>query len=267
LNQQLEELYSHECCEHTTEFENLVDLSDIIDEMVREVYKLQGTDGTINQAVTKYIADKLWNAVAKNYGINTADVEYDTPDYHMLESLKLNVWQFSSAKNYSQLRELSDALLDEHGNLKTFEQFKEAAKVINDKYMKTWLKTEWDLAVAGGQMAGKWVSIQRDASIFPFLQFDVVLDKQTTEICRPLADIIVPVGHPILNKYYPPNHFNCRTTVRQLRSGKVTPDHKLPSLEIPEMFQTNLAQQGLIFPEDHPYFIGIPDSVKNQYKG
>jgi SPP1 gp7 family putative phage head morphogenesis protein len=235
--------------------------------MVQEIYRLQGTDGTINQIITKFFADKIWTAVVKGYGNDIPTVEYDSPDYNMLVSLKRNVWQFSSAKNYQQLRALSDALIGEDGQLRTFQQFKSIANSINEKFVKVYLETEYNLAVAGGQMAGKWVTIHSNSTTFPLLQFDVVIDSQTTDICRPLDGIIVPVDHPMLNSYYPPNHYGCRTTIRQLTSGKVTPDEKIALPEIPKMFRTNLAKQGLIFPEDHPYFIGIPQDIKNQFKG
>ena len=40
--------------------------------------------------------------------------------------------------------------------------------------------------------------------------------------------------------------------------GKVTPDDKVPHVPIPKMFRTNLANTGLIFPKNHPYYSGIP---------
>lgn len=261
----LNELY-HDCCEHSVDLDFDVNLSDEIDvlvsEMVQEVWRLQGTDGNVNEAIAKYFSDRMWSGVIKGFGNNLDSVDYDSPDYNMLTSLKKNVWSFSSAKNYQQLRELSDALIGEDGKLRTFEQFKEAAGIINEKFMKTWLRTEYNLAVAGGQMAGKWVDIQRNASTLPLLEFDVVMDGQTTDICVSLNGIIVPITHPMVARFYPPNHFGCRTTVRQLASGKITPDSKMSLPEIPKMFQTNLAQHGLVFPEDHPYFIGLPDNLK-----
>lgn len=242
------------------------DIAAAIEAMLVEIYALQGTDGAINQIVTKYFADRLWSGVVDSFGGDLGAFAYDSPDYNMLKSLKESVWHFSAAKNYQQLRDLSNALLDADGNLRTFEQFKEAAMAINEKFMKTWLQTEYDLAIAGGQMASKWVSITENAETLPLIQFDVVLDKRTTEICGPLAGIIVPFNHPMVKKYYPPNHFKCRTTVRQLASGVVTPDDKMVLPELPKMFRTNLAQSGLIFPEGHAYYEGLPESVKDSFK-
>lgn len=232
--------------------------------MVEELYRLQGFDGNINQTVAKFFADKLWAGVVKGYGSDMDNLDFESPDYKMLAALKENVWQFSAAANYQQLRELTDALLDENGMLKTFAAFEEAARAINEKYLKHRLKVEYNLAINGAQMAGKWVSITENAGVLPLLQFDAVIDSQSTDICKGLNGTILPITHSFWNKFYPPNHFNCRSTVRQLANVVETPEHKIPSAVIPDMFQTNLGKQGLIFPEDHPYFIGLPIEVKNQ---
>lgn len=267
LNSQLEELYKGCGHDHGTALPNLVDdINDTIEQMLHDIYRLQGTDGTIDQAVTKYFADKLWSGVTESFGADLGDLVYDTPDYKMLASIKENVWHFSAAKNYQQLRELSDALLNENGELRTFEEFRAASKIVNDKFMKRWLKTEYDLAVAGGQMASKWADIVKNAETLKLIQFDVVMDGNTTDICRSLHGVTVPFTHPIVKRYYPPNHFNCRTTVRSLASGAITPDDKIVLPEIPAMFRTNLAQQGLVFPEGHAYFVGLPDAIKDQFK-
>jgi len=48
---------------------------------------------------------------------------------------------------------------------------------------------------------------------FPLWGFDVVMDGRTSDICRPLAGKAYRVNDPIWDSLYPPNHYNCRTTV------------------------------------------------------
>lgn len=112
-------------------------------------------------------------------------------------------------------------------------------------------------------MARKWVDIQRNKASMPLLQFDAIIDSQTSDTCRPLDGVIKPADDPFWDLYYPPNHFNCRSTVRQLAGGRITPDADIvhPQRGIPPLFKTNLAKTGMIFPEGHPYYIGIPNNV------
>lgn len=210
--------------------------------------------------LTAYYASRLTKALEEGYGQKIGAIDYDSPDGNMLEHLVKNVYQFSAAKNYTQLRQLTQALIGEDGKLRTLSQFKKAAYEINDTHVNQWLEAEYDLAVSGAQMASKWVDISTNPGT-RFLEFDVVLDSRTSDICRPLHGIIVPVDHPMLATYYPPNHFRCRTTVRQHHSATPTPEHQLELPDIPPMFQTNLAKQKLIFPPGHAYWTGVPASV------
>lgn len=127
-----------------------------------------------------------------------------------------------------------------------------------------WGDTEYNMAVTGAQMSGKWQNIQAQKHIFPLLQFVAVMDGHTTDLCRHLNGIILPVDHPFWQTWYPPNHWGERATVKQLKSGEVTPDDQIVYPEkIQEMFKVNLGERGLIFPPDHPYYTDVPAHVIN----
>lgn len=224
--------------------------------MLEQVWIDKGLpDGTVDSSVVSAFAQKLWQGVTEGYGQDIGSVAYDTPDHNMLTALQKNTWQFAQAKNYTQLRQLTDALIDERGVLRSFEEFKIAAMQINANHIGWQLGAEYNLAVAGGQMAGKWVEIQKNKAALPLLRYDAVLDGQTTGLCRSLDGVTLPVDHPFWSIRYPPNHFGCRSSVRQLASGVVTPENEIPAFDTPKMFETNLAQQGLVFPKNHPYFV------------
>lgn len=259
----MEHLLQGGCCPSLADNEPPLpsSIAGLLEKMVAQVWRDKGVT-ELNLPIVKAYAHNLWQGVTNGYGASSPD--FDTPDFNMLASLEKNTWQFSAAKNYTQLRELGAALLDENGKLRTFEQFKAAALTINDKYILRYARAEYELAVAGAQMASKWVDIEKNANTLPLLQFDAVLDAQTTSLCRGLHGTILPFDHVFWDINYPPNHFRCRSTVRQLRSGALTPADKIPSADIPPMFRTNLAKRGLIFPKDHPYFVDIPTEVLNQ---
>lgn len=87
------------------------------------------------------------------------------------------------------------------------------------------------------------------------------MDGQTTGLCRSLHGTRLPISDNFWKIYYPLNHYDCRSTVRQVAYGKITSEDQIPSADIPPMFRTNLAEQGLIFPKDHAYFIDVPNHV------
>lgn len=131
---------------------------------------------------------------------------------------------------------------------------REAQKIAGNSVR--YLKTEYNTVVAGAQMSRKWQEIQRDKHLFPYVMFDVVNDKHTSDICRPLHNVIVTADDPMLMYYFPPNHFNCRTDVRRLRYGRPTEKYNLP--DIPEAFKNNVGMSGKIFTDKNRYIENTP---------
>jgi SPP1 gp7 family putative phage head morphogenesis protein len=219
----------------------------------------------INPAMVNHYAGQLWEAVTKGYGTDLVSADFDTPDYEMLRRLQVDVFHFSAAKNYQQLKALSGALVNEEGKLRNFAEFKEQAFKINSEHVNRWLKAEYELAVVSGQMASKWAPIQADKELFPLLRFDAVNDDRTSSICRELDGVIRPVDDSFWQVYYPPNHWGCRSDVAQESSGRITPLEQVHTPEnMPAMFKTNLAANGLAFPKTHPYYTGMPQVVTEQ---
>lgn len=186
--------------------------------------------------------------------------DFTTPDAEMLTRLVRDVWHFSGAKNYQEMRDLTLALKDEHGKLREFTDFKEAANGIIDKYNETWLKTEYNFAVSASQSAARWTEFEKDADIIPNLMYQTVGDDHVRISHRVLDGIIRPLNDSLWNTHYPPNGWGCRCeAVQSLEGyGKVTPNKNIPVVPIPDMFQTNLAKTGLIYPKNHPYYLGVP---------
>lgn len=228
---------------------------------VERVYKSKDMP-SLNQSITHAYANIFSKAIEKGYGVNLNEIDYNSTDSKAITNLIESAYQFSAAKNYTQLRQITVALVDDQQKLRSFSDFKKAAYTITDAHNNKWLKTEYNTAIASAQMASKWQDIQANKNKLPLLQMDVIVDAQTSDICKPLEGIIKPIDDPFWATYYPPNHFACRTIVRQLAKGKITPDNEIVHPEkVPPMFKTNLAQNGMLFPKDHPYFIGVPNEV------
>ena len=196
--------------------------------------------------------------VYAGFGGDFSAFEYDSPDYNKLAHLEANVYQFSGAKNYQMLRDLTDAV---NGNA-TFKEFKDKALTILDEYQGNWLRTEYNAAVAGSQMASKWV----DFSAHPdsTLQYRTMEDDRVREEHAELNGTAKPVDDPFWDTYFPPNGWNCRCTVIRNDDAYTTPAKQTPYPEIPVMFQVNLGKEGLVFPKGSAYYIGLPKEIKEK---
>ncbi|MFD2874050.1 phage minor head protein [Mucilaginibacter ximonensis] len=236
---------------------------DHVDKLIKSIYDDKAIPD-MDAGLAKAYGGKLGNAVVEGYGADLAGVDWNSPDYATISALQNNVWQFSAAKTRTQLIDFGKALIGPDGKIRSFDDFQRAAQQITDEQLR-WLRTEYDTTVAGAQMAAKWQRIQAEKDTFPMLEFDAVLDSHSSTICPPLDKVRKPVDHPFWLKWYPPNHFNCRSTVRQLTEGEETPDDQIVYPEkISPMFAGNVGVSGIIFPKDHPYYEGVePHIVDN----
>lgn len=241
-----------------------------IDGLFRAIYNGKITTKTLPVALYKALADHLKEAIYDGYGATYSSLTKKNPppgfgkkDLELMAEMRTNIYLFSAAKTYQQVRSMSDALI-KNGTIVPFKEFREKADQTYALYNKAWLQTEYDTAIGQAQAARKWVEIEQNADILPLLEYSAVLDKRTSEICRPLDGIVAPVGDPIWKKIAPLNHFNCRCMLLPLSEGRKTPEAvKKKKVEETEglmetLFKNNPGQTGYVFTKDHPYFDVAP---------
>lgn len=228
---------------------------------VAAIWDEKGMPKRLSLNVTKAYAKRLKKGLSEGYGADLDNIDYTTPDAAVISQLLTNVYQFSAAKNHAQMVALSRALLDENNKVRSWEEFKAAAFAINNEHTTTWLQAEYNLAVSSAQMAAKWKEINADGKR-KLLEFDAVLDAGTTQTCRSLEGVRKWSDDSFWDMYYPPNHYGCRSTVRILSSGRATASNRISYPDIPPIFRTNLAKTGLLFPDNHPYWIGMPEAER-----
>lgn len=202
------------------------------------------------------VARHLMNGVVKGFGKDIVSVQWGTPDYEMLKSLRENIYIFSAAKNYQQTREIS-SLLTKGDSFKQFNDFKKEAKKIFDTYNENYLRAEYNSSIAQARAASNWMEIERDMEFYPQLQYETVGDARVRAEHAALDNIIRPVNDKFWDMYYPPNGWNCRCIVIQTTGGQNTPKANIPKMseeQVPEIFRFNAGKTKQIFSEAHPYF-------------
>ena len=241
-----------------------------IESLIKNIFDGDTTADDLPESLYFAIADYLKKALYKGFGGTLED--FDGKPLELLTKLRENIYMFSSAKTFQQTLEMSDALTDSDNNIRTFSQFRKAAADIYAKYnggnflqdddKAGYLRTEYNTAIAGGQMAERWTQIESQADDLPYLQMSVVEDANTSEICEPLDGITLPVTDPFWDEYYPPNHFNCRSSVLQLgedaklsTSKEVNQAKEHADEDMTAMFKNNVGKTGEVFNESHGYFI------------
>ncbi len=207
---------------------------------------------------TKTVSNLLKGS-AKGFGKDLISAEFGSPDYEMLADLADNIYMFSGAKTYQNVRSLTDLLKDSEMK-SNFYSFRKEADKIFETYNVDYLKAEYNTAKSSSRMAGEWMRIEDVKDVLPLLEYDTVGDGRVRPEHAILDKIVRPVDDKFWDTLYPPNGWNCRCRVKQLSDGEVTNLQGKSNLyeNVPKEFRMNSGKDRIIFKEQgegkHPYF-------------
>ena len=137
-------------------------------------------------------------------------------------NFRQNISNFSGAKTFQEVNDLTAFVFDENGFKRPFKEFAELGRKINEKYDLTWLKTEQDTVFLQSQNSRKWIKAEQEADIFPVLEYVTISDDRTRPDHAALDGLRRPVKDPIWSKIHPQNGWRCRCTVIQHETTRVT---------------------------------------------
>ena len=181
----------------------------------------------------------------------------------MRRRLERSNYIFSGMKTFHELNEAFPSLLDENGNRKPFEQFLNDVRSVDSTYNGNYLKAEYNFVQASAQMAAKWEGFMQDGDRYN-LQYRTAGDDKVRPEHAALNRVTLPITDPFWEEYYPPNGWNCRCTVVQVRKTKfpTTPHEEAMTLgeeatgrDTKGIFRFNAGQEQKTVPDYNPYTI------------
>ncbi|MGN0068479.1 MAG: phage minor head protein [Prevotella sp.] len=181
----------------------------------------------------------------------------------MRQRLKRSDYIFSGIKTFHELNEAFPSLIDENGNRKPFEQFLNDVLKIDRTYNQNYLRAEYNFCQASADMAAKWEGFMRDGDRYN-LQYRTANDDKVRPQHAALHGVTLPIDDSFWQSYYPPNGWNCRCTVVQVRKSKypVTPHDEAMALgevatgnDSKGIFHFNPGIEQKTFPDYNPYTI------------
>lgn len=181
----------------------------------------------------------------------------------MRQRLQRSNYIFSGIKTFHELNEAFPSLIDENGNRKPFEQFLNDVQKIDATYNQNYLRAEYNFCHASATMAAKWEEFQQDGDRYN-LQYRTAHDDRVRPEHAALDRVTLPITDPFWEEFYPPNGWNCRCTVVQVRKSKypVTPHDQAMALgaeatgkDTKGIFHFNPGIEQKTFPDYNPYTI------------
>lgn len=229
------------------------------DKMMRALYRQQGAQLDISilaeDEVQQFIdthADALNGSFQK---VEMSDA--------MRSRLERSNWVFSGMKTFHELGESFPSLLDPDGNRKPFERFLNDVRAVDETYNANYLRSEYNFIHASASMAAKWEQYAEDGDRYN-LQYRTAGDDRVRPEHAALDGVTLPMDDPFWEEFYPPNGWNCRCTVVQVRKSKypVTPSDEAMRLgqlatgqDTKGMFHFNPGKQQKAVPDYNPYTI------------
>lgn len=181
----------------------------------------------------------------------------------MRERLTRSNYIFSGIKTFHELNEAFPSMLDENGNKKPFERFLNDVQKINDTYNANYLHAEYNFVQASATMAAKWEQFSEDGDRY-YLQYRTAKDDKVRPEHAALDGVTLPMSDSFWETYYPPNGWNCRCTVVQVRKQKYPATEHSDAMSRGEeamngerynIFRFNSGKQGKTMPDYNPYTI------------
>lgn len=234
-------------------------LSELFDGMMHTLYSLEGS-----QFRMEVLAEpKIQKFIDTHAGVLDSTFKQMEMSDAMRKRLQRSNYIFSGMKTFHELNEAFPSLLDSNGNRKTFEAFLNDVRKIDKTYNSNYLRAEYNFVQSSAEMAAKWERFSEDGDRYN-LQYRTAGDGKVRPEHAALNGVTLPPSDPFWEEYYPPNGWNCRCTVVQVRKSKypTTPHDEAMALgeealqrDTKGIFHFNPGKEDKTVPDYNPYTI------------
>ncbi len=234
-------------------------LSELFDGMMRTLYSQKGSEFRIEVLAEPKVQDFI---KAHAGALDSTFKQVEMSDA-MRKRLQRSDYIFSGMKTFHELNEAFPSLLDSNGNRKTFEAFLNDVRKIDKTYNSNYLRAEYNFVQSSAEMAAKWERFSEDGDRYN-LQYRTAGDGKVRPEHAALNGVTLPPSDPFWEEYYPPNGWNCRCTVVQVRRSKypATPHDEAMALgeealqrDTKGIFHFNPGKEDKTVPDYNPYTI------------
>lgn len=225
--------------------------------------------GIFAGVIDLYNLPKNLYAQTANVLNGAVEIGFREVDNALLKELKNNIYMFSAAKTFQQVKEMQSMLYDGNKKLE-YSVFRDRVKSTYSKYNEAYLESEYVTALTSANNALNYREAIADKKLFTQLRYVAIIDAYTSEICKRLNGTVANTDDKIWHTCSSPNHFNCRCHLEKIdKYEEIKPDSDSKLSEIKDfaeskmqpVFKNNSGITEKIYPKSHPYF-----SVPKKYK-
>lgn len=220
--------------------------------------------------------DSLWSRIKANFK-KIDHIDKSPEQESWLRMQQNNVYTFGLAKSFAQMQEMRSVVHDQNGVPRPFTEFYKHVKAIDERYNQHYAQAEYQAVVRGTIMGQKWLEIQEQKDVFPWLQYQTKGDGRVRAEHDRLNGIVLPIDDPFWSQYYPPNGWRCRCSVKPLTDAQVENKNLKPAdsdaaqqaaeKEVKDDYwKHNTGMSELFDRKGTPYFKAMPDHGESPLK-
>lgn len=234
-------------------------LSELFDGMMQTLFRQQGAHLDIEVLETP----KMQEFIEAHASVLDSSFEKVKMSDLMRRRLTRSNYIFSGMKTFHELNEAFPSLLDEDGSRKPFKRFLNDVRKIDEKYNGNYLRAEYNFVVSSAEMAARWEGFMEDGDRY-HLQYRTANDGKVRPEHAAMHGITLPPSDSFWEEFYPPNGWNCRCTVIQVRKSKHPATDHEEAMALGELatgrdskgiFRFNPGKEGKSVPDYNPYTI------------
>ena len=201
--------------------------------------------------------------IREHQGILTGALEEVEMSEGMRSRLNSSHYVFSGMKTFHELKEAFPELTRADGSRKSFREFLDDVRKVDETYNKSWLRAEYNFAHRSAQMAARWEASEKNGDRY-LLQYRTQSDSKVRPEHAALHGVTLEKGDTFWDYYLPPNGWGCRCTVVEVLRDQYAKTPHDEAMELGEeatqndrrnMFRWNSGKKGRTFPDYNPYTI------------
>lgn len=247
-------------------------MSGLFDSMMKALYKTEGAQFSVEIMASP----KVRRFIDEHAALLDSSFEKVDMSERMRRRLHRSDFIFSGLKAFHELNEAFPSLLDEDGRRKPFERFLNDVRKIDATYNRNYLRAEYNFVAGSAEMAAKWEGFMKDGDRYN-LQYRTQKDDKVRPEHAALDGVTLPPSDPFWEEFYPPNGWNCRCNVVQVRKSKYPATPHAEAMRLGDealqrdskgIFRFNPGLEQKSVPDYNPYTIRRCrdcDAKKNQF--
>lgn len=234
-------------------------LSELFEGMMRAAYDSEGAQLTVDILAS----DRVKAFIEAHAALLDSSFSQVEMSEAMRRRLHRSDFIFSGLKTFHELNEVWPLIFTSDGTRRTFEQFLDMARKTDGIYNRNYLRAEYNFIASSAEMAAKWETFAADGDRYN-LQYRTQQDDRVRPEHAALDGVTLPPSDPFWAEFYPPNGWNCRCTVVQVRPSKypatdrdeaVRRGNEALQRDTRGMFRFNPGIEGSTVPKYNPYTI------------